>query len=161
MTRAFRISVRYSALIILTLIVLNRLTSGYPWCIYPIFGILWWPLSAYFAGRKQPFQYALCGTALLWAMFLLTYLFSTFGAHLWFVYPMMAVFWWPLSVWGAMVGAKKFSVVAAQYIIAMVLAINLLTSWGTWWWIYPAIGVIWWPLILHMPRQGQKEGEQS
>ena len=90
MPRAFRISVVYSGLIILSLIVLNLLSSpGYLWCVYPLFGVLWWPLSVYFAGRKQPLEYALCGTALLSAMFLFAYLISSFGAHPWFLYPIL------------------------------------------------------------------------
>ena len=162
MPRAFRISVVYSGLIILSLIVLNLLSSpGYLWCVYPLFGVLWWPLSVYFAGRKQPLEYALCGTALLSAMFLFAYLISSFGAHPWFLYPILGVFWWPLSVWGARAGARRFASVAAQYIILMLLVINLLTSPGYWWWIYPAVFVIWWPLGMSLSRLTRKEGEPS
>ena len=161
LSKGFRISVVYSAMIILTLVILNILTAAYPWSLYPIFGVLWWPLSAYFAGRKQPFQYALCATGLLLVFFLSIYVFSSFGAHPWFIYPMLAVFWWPLSVWGAHAGAKKFSVVAAEYIILMVLTINLLTSPGYWWWIFPAVSVIWWPLAIWLHDKNKREGESK
>ena len=160
--RRFRIAVVYSGLIVLPLVLLNLLTSpGYLWCIYPIFGVAWWPLSAYFAGRREPLKYALAGTALLWALFLLTYLISSFGAYPWFLYPMLATFWWPLGVWGAKAGARKFSVVAAEYIVLMLLIINLLSSPNFWWWLFPAFGVVWWPLTMHLPRIKRKEGEQS
>ena len=162
MSKAFRLSVQISATIALGLVLLNLLTSPrYPWCMYPIFGLAWWPLSAYFAGRKQPLQFAYAGTALLGALFIFTYLFSSFGAHPWFIYPMLGVFWWPLSVWGAQAGAKRFSITAAETIIASLLLINLLTSPGFWWWLYPALGVIWWPLALHLPDLKHREGESS
>lgn len=162
MPRKFRIAAVYAALISLSVIVLNLLSSpGYLWCIYPIFGILWWPLSAYFAGRRQPLEFALCGAALVSVMMFFGYLISSFGSHPWFLYPMLGVFWWPLSVWGARAGARRFSSTAAQYIILTVLVINLITSPGHWWWIYPAVCVVWWPIILHLSRYTRKEGESA
>ena len=161
MPAAFRTAVIYTALISITVIVLNRLTTGYLWCIYPIFGMLWWPLSAYFQGRHDPLRFALCGAGLLSALFLLTYIISSFGAHPWFLYPMLGVFWWPLGVWGATAGARKFSIAATQYIVITLLLINLLTSPQVWWWQYPTVLVIWWPLSLHLHHIHQKEGEPS
>jgi hypothetical protein len=162
MTRSLQTSLFFSGAIILSVVTLNVLSSpGYPWCIYPIFGILWWPLSVYFAGRRQPLHYAVGGTALLWALFLLTYLVSSFGVHPWFLYPMLAVGWWPLSVWGAKAGARRFSVTATLYILLTLLVINLLTSPGTLWCIYPALFVVWWPVSMHLHFLNRKEGEQK
>jgi len=159
---AFRISVVYSGLIVLALAVLNVLSCPrYPWCMYPAFGLAWWPLSAYFSGRGEPLRFAVCGAGMIAALFFLAWLFSGRSAHPWYVYPILAALWWPLSVWGAQNGAKRFSVVAAEYIIAMLLTINMITSPGYWWWLYPAAAVIWWPLVLHFPRSGRKEGDVS
>jgi hypothetical protein len=163
MTRRFQIAVFFSGAVILSVMILNLVTPGVPWCIFPIFGILWWPLSVYFAGRKQPLLFAAYGTGLLWALFLLTYLFTSPGAHPWFLYPMLGTFWWPLSVWGSIVGARKFSVTATLHIILTLLTINLITSPGAWWWIYPSIFVIWWPLSMHLHflNRKEKEGEEE
>jgi hypothetical protein len=163
MKRSFQTSVCFSGGIILTVMILNLLTPGYPWCLFPIFGILWWPLSAYFAGRKEPLRFAAYGTGLLWALFLLTYLFFTPHAHPWFLYPALGVFWWPLSVWGARVGARKFSITAALHVILTLLTINLITTPNFWWWIYPSILVLWWPaaVYLHDLNRRDKEGENE
>lgn len=160
-TKAFRVAVVYAGMIGLTFIILNALTSWYPWCVYPIFGLMWWPLSVYFAGRRQPYHFALCGTGLLSLFFIFIYLSSTFGAHPWFLYPMLAAFWWPLGVWGAHVRAQRFAIVGAEYVILMMVVINLLTSPDYWWWIYPAIGVIWWPLGIYLHSLNHKEGDPS
>ncbi len=158
--RRFRIAVVYSALIILSLLLLNLLSSPrYLWCVYPAFGVLWWPLSAYFAGREQPLEFALCGAALVSATAFFGYLISSFGHHPWFLYPALGVFWWPLSVWGARAGARRFASTAAQYIILTVLVVNLITSPGFWWWIYPSVCVVWWPIILHLTRLTKKESD--
>lgn len=155
----FRVAVVYSGIIIFTILVLNVLTGGFPWCIYPIFGILWWPLSAYFWGRRQPLLYAACGAGMISALFLLTYLLTGLGGHPWFLYPMLAVGWWPLGVWGAHAGARRFSVTGTLYILLMLLVINLLSSPGTLWCIYPAVLVIWWPLSVHLYHLNHKGGE--
>jgi hypothetical protein len=159
MKRSLQTALYVSGGIIVSLILLNRLTSSYPWCMYPVFGILWWPLSVYFAGRKEPLRFAVYGTALLYALLLFTYLFSSPGAHPWFIYPMLGVFWWPLSVWGSLVGAKRFSVTATMYLVLMLLVINLLSSPGFWWWIYPAVFVLWWPAAVCLRDRNRKEGE--
>lgn len=159
MKKSLETALYISGGIILSLIVLNRMTSSYPWSMFPIFGILWWPLSAYFAGRHEPLHFAVYGTALLFALFLFTYLFSSPGAHPWFFYPMLGVFWWPLSVWGSMVGAKRFSVTATLYIALTLLVINLLTSPTAWWWQYPAVCVLWWPAAIYLKDRNREDGE--
>lgn len=159
MKKSLQTALSVSGMIILSLIILNRFTSPYPWSLYPVFGILWWPLSAYFAGRHQPLHFAVYGMALLAALFFLTWLFSTPGAHPWFLYPMLAVFWWPLSVWGWHVGAKRFSVTGATYVVLMLVIINLLTSPGHWWWMYPSFFAVWWPFGVHLGQRARREGE--
>jgi hypothetical protein len=160
MPRNFRVAAFYWALIALSALTLNLLTSPrYLWCAYPVLGALWWPLSAYFRGSRQPLLFALCGAGLVTATFFIAYRISSPGAHPWYVYPMLCVFWWPLSVWGHAAGARRFSVVAAQYIILMALTINMITSPGFWWWLFPAALVIWWPLILYFPKLRRKEGD--
>ncbi|MBN1777267.1 MAG: hypothetical protein JW811_04015 [Clostridiales bacterium] len=198
MNKQLRAALVYSAMIIATVVTVNLLTSpGFLWFVFPVFGLLWWPLSVYFAGKKKPFAYAVCGAALLCGLFLVTYLLTSPGAHPWFIYPMLGVvwwplsvyftgkkkplpfallgfaviaalfvllwvltgtgthpwfvypilgvFWWPLSVWGAKKGARAFAVAGGLYTILMLLAVNLVTSPAFWWWVYPAFFALWWP----------------
>ena len=157
MSRALRTSLFFSPMIILTAAVINLLTSpGYLWCIYPVLGVLWWPLSAYYAGRKQPLRYALWGMALLAALFWLTYRISSPGAHPWFIYPLLVAGWWPLSVWGSQKGARAYSAAASLYCIFTVLVINLLTAPDFWWWVYPAFFVLWWPLSVRLGERAKR-----
>lgn len=154
MTKSLRTSIFISGMIVATLLAVNLLTSaGYLWCVYPILGVLWWPLSAYFTHRMQPLRYALCGTGLLCVLFVLAYAISTPGAHPWFVYPVLAVLWWPLSVWGREAGARRFSLAGAGLIAVTLLAVNLLTAPGFWWWVYPTFFVVWWPLSVYLGKR--------
>jgi hypothetical protein len=120
--------------------------AGFPWFIYPILGVIWWPLSVYFKERETPLVFAVCGFSMIAAIFVSLYLFTSPGAHPWFIYPVLGVFWWPLSVWGVKKGARAFSVAGGLYVILTVLVINLAASPAFWWWVYPAFLVLWWPL---------------
>ncbi len=206
MNKTLRTSLVYSLTIIAMVITVNLLTSpGFLWCIFPVFGVLWWPLSVYFAGKRQPFAYSLCGTALLIGLFVATYLVASPGAHPWFLYPLFGVvwwpisvyfaskkqpllfsvigfvllaalfvglyllvsphahpwylypllgaFWWPLSVWGAKKGARAFSVAGGLTVILSLLVLNLVTSPGFWWWVYPAFFTLWWPVSVLLGKK--------
>jgi hypothetical protein len=60
-----------STLIILYYALLNLLLSpGYPWSIYPIFVVLWWPLSLYHARKRTYFKFSLYASLLLIAFFI-------------------------------------------------------------------------------------------
>jgi hypothetical protein len=156
MTGKLRTSVVYTAMILLTALAVNLLSSpGFLWFVFPAFGVLWWPLSVYFADKKQPLRYGICGASLLAAMLLVTYLLTSPGAHPWFLYPILAVLWWPLSVWGAQNGARKFSAAGGLYVILTLLIVNLVTSPGFWWWVYPAFFVLWWPVSVHLGEKAK------
>ncbi|MFH1879553.1 MAG: hypothetical protein ABIK64_02020 [Bacillota bacterium] len=151
MTKTLRTPLVYSAMVILMVTTVNLLTSpGFLWFVFPAFGVAWWPLSVYFAGKKQAFKYSVCGTALIAGLLAITYLIASPGAHPWFLYPVLAVLWWPLSVWGAKKGARTFSVAGGLYVIITFLLINLLTSPSFWWWVYPAFFTLWWPVSVLM-----------
>src|SRR5690625_4893191 len=50
----FRFSINATLFISLFLIIVNAITTPYDiWAIYPIFVILWWPLSMYFFVHKR------------------------------------------------------------------------------------------------------------
>lgn len=156
MTGKLRTSVVYTAMILLTALTVNLLSSpGFLWFVFPVFAALWWPLSVYYAGKGKPFQYALCGWGLIAALLLVTYLLTSPGAHPWFLYPILAALWWPLSVWGAKAGARRFSAAGFALVLLTLLTVNLITSPGFWWWVYPAFFTLWWPLSVHMGEKAK------
>lgn len=159
--KRFRIAVVYSAMIAFPFIVLNIITTSFPWCIYPIFGLMWWPLSTYFLDRHQPLLYAFWGAGLLSALFVLTYLFTGFGGYPWFLFPVLAVGWWPMGVWGAHAGARRFSITGALYLLLMLYIFNLITSPGFLWCLFPAVGILWWPVGVHLHYHNHKDGEEE
>ncbi len=154
MSKALRTAVVYSLAIVVMIVTINLLTSpGFLWCIFPVFGIAWWPLSVYFSQKRNPLAYALCGAALLIGLFLATYLLTSPGAHPWFLYPALGVVWWPLSVWGAGKDARVMSIAGGLTVIATLLTINLMTSPSFLWFWYPAFFMLWWPLSVLLGKR--------
>lgn len=74
------------------------ISPGYPWAIYPAFAVLWWPLSLYFANKKNPFAYAIIGTVHSILFFIIVNWISS-AQEIWAVYPIFAILWWPLSIY--------------------------------------------------------------
>jgi hypothetical protein len=144
--------------IIAMVVTTNLLTSpGFLWFLFPVFGLLWWPMSVYFTGKKKPFAYAVCGTALLCGLFLAIYLVASPGAHPWFIYPMLGVVWWPLSVYFA--GKKKplpFALFGFTVIAALFILLWLFTGQGHPWFLYPILGAVWWPLSVWGAKKGAR-----
>jgi hypothetical protein len=71
------------------------------WCVYPIFGVIWWPMSIFFhwlhkrTGRGMGFPYSVASFALITVLLLFINLYYTPGI-IWFVYPTFGVIWWPM-----------------------------------------------------------------
>lgn len=70
----------------------------HPWAVYPSFAILWWPLSLYYAQKKDGFGFAVAGTLLI-ALFFGFMNYITTPHILWSVYPIFAAGWWPLIMY--------------------------------------------------------------
>ena len=88
-----------STLIILYYVLLNLLLSpGYPWSIYPIFVVLWWPLSLYHVRKRTYFKFSLYASLLLIVFFITVNAVSS-PTVIWAVYPIFCVLWWPLSMY--------------------------------------------------------------
>lgn len=86
---------------ILYYVVLNVLVfKGFPWAIYPIYAILWWPLAIAFAKRKRgkALTFPIAGSLLTAALFVTTN-WITSPNTIWAVYPIFAIAWWPLAVY--------------------------------------------------------------
>jgi hypothetical protein len=145
--KPFGFSIAGAALAIGTLLTINLMTSpGFLWCVFPAFGILWWPLAVGFKGRHQPFGISLTGAVLLIGTLLAINLMTSPG-FLWCIFPAFAILWWPAAVFFA--GRKSplgFSVAGSLLVIGLVTVINFMTSPGFLWCVFPIFGVLWWPL---------------
>lgn len=139
-------SIAGSTITILFLAFINFYTSpSFPWCFFPAFAVLWWPILTIFHNRRSAKILSLIGSVLCVAFFfLLNYLTS--WSYPWFLYPSFAVVWWPLSVFFAPRHGKAFSLIGCAVLIVFGILVNYLTGFGTIWYYYFAFAVIWWPL---------------
>lgn len=95
----FRVSVLGNTLTILYYATLNIVLSPqYPWIIYPIFVVLWWPLSIHYIKTKKHFKFSLTASFLISVFFILVNVISS-PKELWAIYPIFLVLWWPLSMY--------------------------------------------------------------
>jgi hypothetical protein len=84
---------------ILYYIALNLFVfKGFPWAIYPIYAILWWPLAIAFAKPGRALSFSLAGTFITTALFVITN-WITSPHTIWAIYPIFAIAWWPLAVY--------------------------------------------------------------
>lgn len=122
------------------------------WAIYPVFAVLWWPMSVLFAKYKRWVGYSIAG-ALLFSIFITAVNWITSPGTLWSVFPVFAILWWPMT----MIFARRknwvgYSITATALLIAFFAVINRLTSPGTVWAIYPVFAVLWWPMTMLFAR---------
>jgi hypothetical protein len=71
---------------------------GFPWIIFPVYALLWWPLSAAFARRGHAMLFSVCGTLMSAALFISINVIST-PEYIWAVYPIFILVWWPLATY--------------------------------------------------------------
>ncbi len=113
------------------------------------------------------FAFSVWGSILLTAFFaFLNFYYSP--TNIWFVYPLFATLWWPLSMfalWERQKNGRKmafpYSVAGSALIIALVLFMNLYYTPHTIWFVYPTFAVIWWPVSLYFYRLRQKNREDE
>jgi len=135
-------------------LLVNLLTSpGYLWFVYPVFAVLWWPLSVYFVRKKAYTAFSAAAAAYLIAFFILLN-FMHFGGYIWFYYPAFALLWWPLSMLLAKRDTiKLYAIVMSTLTILFLLLINLLHFGGYLWFYYPVYAILWWPLSMLLARR--------
>jgi len=143
-----------SILIAVFFVLVNLITSQrFPWAIFPIYAVIWWPMSMLLCGAKRYKLYAVAASLLTAAFFYVVNMVTSPNS-VWFIYPVFAVLWWPLSV--IICGAKKYklySIISTLYTIAFFLIVNLITSPQYLWFYYPAFALIWWPLSMLFARK--------
>lgn len=78
-------------------------TPGIIWFVYPVFAVIWWPMSLFFHwfklkyGRPVGLAFSICSFILITALFLFINFYYT-PAIIWFVYPVFAAVWWPMTM---------------------------------------------------------------
>ena len=126
---------------------LNLTTSpGFLWFIYPVFGVLWWPLAVFFAGKNRWKLFSVIGTLMIIAFFALMN-WQVSPHTLWFIYPAYAAVWWPLCMYLAnRKTIKLFSVLMSGLTAALLAVINLLYSPQVLWFPWTIFYFAWWPV---------------
>jgi len=137
-------AVLMSALSIMFFITVNVIYSpGAVWAIYPVFGLLWWPVTMAFARRKKFLEYAVVAS-LMTIVYLAAVNLITSPAFPWSVLPSLCILWWPLAM--LFKGKRRpFAFAGSLLIIATLLTINLITSAVFIWSVFPSLCVVWWP----------------
>lgn len=145
-----QLSISYSVLIITFLIVTNYLnTPDYPWFLYGVFPIIWWPILVHLGDRAGSMKVAVIGSSSIILYYVILNIFLAPG-YLWAIYPAFAVLWWPLSIYHAGKRAYfEFSVHASLLITVFFITANLISTPTTIWAVYPIFVVLWWPLSMY------------
>lgn len=109
--------------------------------------------------------FSIWGGAIITALFLFINLYYT-PEHIWFVYPVFAVIWWPMSMFFYWYGQKSgksmsflYSVAAFVLILGLLLFMNFYYNPRLIWFIYPAFAVIWWPIAMYFNQLRERNRE--
>ena len=123
--------------------------SSFPWAIYPIFAVLWWPMGV-ILGRR-PKVLSIAGSLSIIAVLFATNYLTSWGTP-WFLYPALAVLWWPLAMYCGAKGAKLFSVLGFILLSVFAVVANYNTTPGELWFYYVIFGASLWPLSMFFGR---------
>jgi Flp pilus assembly protein TadB len=101
---ALAFSVWSAAIITLFFLFINLYYTPHTiWFVYPVFAVIWWPMTLYFCwyrrktGNRIAFPYSLAGsTLIIWLMLFINFYYTPHT--IWFVYPVFAVLWWPVAL---------------------------------------------------------------
>lgn len=106
--------------------------------------------------------FSIWGSALITALMLFINFYYT-PSNIWFVYPVFAILWWPMSLFFQWYRNKKdvriglpFSVCSFLLITALMLFINFYYTPSIIWFVYPVFAVLWWPLAMFFRSLRQK-----
>jgi len=78
-------------------------TPRFLWCVFPIFAVLWWPMTMFFHWVRLKREvsiglpFSVCSFFLILALLLFINFYLT-PKVIWFVYPTFALLWWPLAM---------------------------------------------------------------
>lgn len=148
------IAAAFTAMGILGLAVLNFLFSpGYIWFYYPAFAALWWPLAAWLIPRRKFTGFALAGS-ILTIGFLAAVNLQNSPDHLWFLYVVGPLAWWPVGTYfESRDRLRALSLAGSALMIAYFIAVNLFLSPGHLWFLYACYPFVWWPVVMYLGRK--------
>lgn len=103
--------------------------------------------------NRPAFLFALLGSIMTILFFYIVNVLTS-SHDIWFIYPALAVLWWPLSLYcHSNRRYKEFSIAGSLLIIVGLAAANTLTSPGHPWFLYAFFPVLWWPITLYAGRK--------
>jgi hypothetical protein len=110
--------------------------------------------------------FSIWGAILISALFIFINFYYTPNV-IWFVYPVFAVIWWPMTIFFHWFHNKNDMPVGFAYsvcnfilIAGLMVFINMYYTPDIIWFVYPIFGVIWWPLAMlfcSMRRKSRKD----
>lgn len=154
MKNYFSFAVAGSFMTMLFLGITNYITSPNEiWFIYPCFLLLLWPITLYFMFKKLYKQYSIiCSFMLISFLLIENYLYSP--DHLWFIYAVFPIIWWPILMF-LEEKAKSITValIGSSITIIYYSILNITLSPQYPWAIYPAFLIMWWPLALYHAKK--------
>lgn len=143
-------SIAGSLMTMIFLGVVNYTTSPQTmWFIYPYLLLLLWPITLFFMAKKLYKQYSIVCSALI-ITFLIVENYIYAPDHLWFVYAIYPIIWWPILMYlDEKAKTLKTALIGCASTIIYYSILNMIVSPQYPWAIYPAFLVIWWPLALY------------
>lgn len=155
MKNLINFSIAGSLMTMIFLGIVNYTTSPQTaWFIYPCLLLLLWPITLFFMIKKMYKQYSVICSAIIIAFLIIeNYLYSP--EHLWFIYAIYPVIWWPILMYlDEKAKTLKIALVGFATTIIYYSILNIILSHPYPWAIYPAFLVTWWPLaIYHAQRK--------
>ena len=146
----FGFSIAGGALLIATFITINILTSPqFQWSLFPVFAILWWPVSVYSYSRKSAMVMAVLGSTISIIFFVAVNLITS-SQFPWSIFPVFSLLWWPIAVY--MAGKKNIllmSILSTLLIVTFFVTVNLITWPSFIWSFFPVSVLLWWPLSVY------------
>ncbi|WNN76206.1 hypothetical protein RKS58_23420 [Lysinibacillus capsici] len=143
-------SIAGSLMTMIFLGVVNYTTSPQTmWFVYPCLLLLIWPITLFFMAKKLYKQYSIVCSALI-ITFLIVENYIYAPDHLWFVYAIYPIIWWPILMYlDEKAKTLKTALIGCASTIIYYSILNMIVSPQYPWVIYPAFLVIWWPLALY------------
>lgn len=121
--------------------------TRYPFAIYVVYGLAFWPLGVIFANKKSSKMFSVVGTIVNILFFVTLNLFFVQQGYVWSVFLIGPMLWWPISVFaGKWAKTLSFAIVSVLLLTAYYLVINLFVVTGHPYILYIVFALIWWPL---------------
>ncbi|WGF37013.1 hypothetical protein QBO96_14800 [Lysinibacillus capsici] len=143
-------SIAGSLMTMIFLGVVNYTTSPQTmWFVYPCLLLLFWPITLFYMAKKLYKQYSIVCSALI-ITFLIVENYIYAPDHLWFIYAIYPIIWWPILMYlDEKAKTLKTALIGCASTIIYYSILNMIVSPQYPWAIYPAFLVIWWPLALY------------